>query len=66
MTFYDDDGSGIDPGLVPKPPLCSTCANDGDPEQEVLGTLRRLDQQDEAGFECGAFRPIQIEGPPSG
>lgn len=65
FTLWDDDGSRIDPNLVPKPALCSTCANDGDPEQEMLCTLTRLDQMDEEGFECGAFQPLRIEGAPA-
>ena len=66
MKLHDDDGSEIDTQLVPKPPLCAACANDGDPEQEMLCTLTRLDQQDEEGFQCGAFRPLQIDGLPEG
>ena len=62
FKLYDDDGTEINANVVPKPPLCSMCANDTDPGQEMFCTMNRLDQQDEPEFECDAFRPIQIDG----
>ncbi len=55
--FYDDDGTEIDPELVPKPTLCLLCENDDDPYQEILCTLTRLDQRDDTEFHCFAFKP---------
>ena len=55
MRFYDDDGTEINADLIAKPSLCTSCANDDDPTEEVLCTLNRLDQQGEEEFECGAY-----------
>jgi hypothetical protein len=55
--YYDDDGNKLDPNLIPKPSLCASCANDEDPEEEILCNLNRLDQHGEADFECGAYKP---------
>lgn len=56
MPFFDDDGTEINPELVPKPSLCVTCQHDDDPEQEVLCTLTRMDQQDDEQFICHAYK----------
>ncbi|MBN2290850.1 MAG: hypothetical protein JXM70_00405 [Pirellulales bacterium] len=53
--FFDDDGNELNPDLVAKPSLCVSCAKDGDPNEEILCTLNRLDQQDEDDFKCEAF-----------
>jgi len=53
--YYDDDGNKLDPNLVSKPGLCLSCINDDDPEQEILCTLTRLDQQDDYEFQCFAY-----------
>ena len=57
--YVDDEGNELDPSLIPKPSLCLTCAKDdsGDPEEEVLCNLNRLDQQDEPEFKCDAYQP---------
>jgi hypothetical protein len=52
--FFDDDGTELNPDLVPKPALCVSCAKDSDPKEEVLCNLNRLDQQGEAEFKCAA------------
>ena len=31
--FYDDDGTKIDPNLIPKPGLCISCIHDDDPSE---------------------------------
>ena len=59
MKFYDDDGTEINPNLIPKRPLCLTCAKVDDPSEEVLCTLTRMDQQGEAEFICHAFLSIE-------
>lgn len=57
--FYDDDGTKINPDLVPKPGLCLLCRKENDRSQLMLCTLNRMDQADEEGeFRCGAFEPI--------
>ncbi len=57
--YFDDDGNELNPDLIPKPALCISCAkdNNGDPEEEILCNLNRLDQQDEDEFRCFAYEP---------
>lgn len=52
--YVDDDGNELNPDLIPKPALCLSCAknDNGDPEEEVLCNLNRLDQQGEDEFRC--------------
>ncbi len=57
MPFYNDDGTEINPDLVPKPDLCVSCKNDDDPREEILCILTRADQQDEAEFKCFVYAP---------
>lgn len=57
MGFFDDDGTEINPNLVPKPSLCFSCKLDNDPKEETLCTLNRMDVDDEFGdFFCGAYQ----------
>ena len=54
--YYDDDGSEVNPDLIPKPTLCVSCKRDGmSGEEEVLCNLTRADQQGEEEFRCEAF-----------
>jgi len=55
--FFHDDGTEINPDLITKPSLCVSCRKDGDPNEEVLCTLTRADQQGEEDFQCFAFEP---------
>ncbi len=55
--FFNDDGTEINPGLVPKPGLCLCCKKDDDPNEEILCILNRADQQGEAEFKCFAYVP---------
>jgi hypothetical protein len=55
--FFDDDGTELNPDLVPRPALCVSCVKDDDPNEEMLCTLNRLDQQDEPEFKCFAYEP---------
>ena len=51
MKFYDDDGTEINPDLIPKPDMCITCAKDDVPgKKEMLCTLNHADQQGEPDF----------------
>ncbi len=45
--FFHDDGTAINPYLIRKPGLCITCRKDDDPQEEILCTLTRADQQGE-------------------
>lgn len=54
--YYDDDGSELNPDLVPKPSLCLTCKKDEmSGEEQILCNLNRLDQQGEYEFCCEAY-----------
>ncbi len=55
--FFNDDGTPINPELVPKPGLCILCLKDDDPNERILCILTRADEQDEPEFVCHAFEP---------
>ena len=59
--LFSDDGTPINPALVPKPSLCVTCKRDGlNEEEDILCTLNRADQQGEDEFICDAYEPKTI------
>ena len=52
-----NDGTEVNPDLIPKPNLCISCRKDGLlGKEEILCNLTRADQQGEKEFECGAYR----------
>ena len=53
--FYLDDGTKVDPNLIPKPSLCISCIKDDDPSEEVLCTLTKIDQRNDSAY-CGVLR----------
>lgn len=54
----NDDGTEINPDLIPKPGLCLTCMKDNaSGKEEVHCTLTRNDQKGEKVFECDAYEP---------
>lgn len=53
--FYNDDGTKIDPNLIKKPSLCTTCKKDDELKEEMFCILNRIDQQGEDEFICGAY-----------
>ena len=56
--YFDDDGTEINPDLVPKPDLCVSCKKDRQPgEEEILCNLTRADQQGEEEFQCCDYEP---------
>ena len=55
MKLFDDDGSEINPALIPTPSLCTTCINDDDETQYALCILNRFSQKDSQEFICGAY-----------
>lgn len=57
--FYLDDGTKVDPNLIPKPSLCISCIKDDDPSEEILCILTRIDQKDDSEFKCFAYQPKQ-------
>lgn len=54
--YFDDDGNELDPNLIKKPSLCTVCAKDGDPREEILCNLLRLGHEEGEEFICHAFR----------
>ena len=54
--FFNDDGTPVNPNIVPKPSLCVSCLHDDDPEQEILCMLNRIDQQNAKDFKCFAYK----------
>lgn len=59
--FYDDDGTEINPDLVPKPDLCISCRKDELRDEEHLCDLTRMDQQGTDAFLCEAYEPKDRE-----
>ena len=55
--YYSDDGENLNPNLISKPDLCTTCRkdDDNDEEEEILCNLNRLDQAGEKEFICCAY-----------
>lgn len=53
--FYDDDGTEVNPDLIPKPDLCLICKKKDDPNEEILCSLNRMDQREDDEFICFAF-----------
>jgi len=54
--YFNDDGTEINPDLIPKPSLCVSCKKDGPSgEEEILCNLTRADQQGEEEFICEAY-----------
>lgn len=53
--YFHDDGTPLNPDLIPKPQLCLSCLNDDDENQEILCHLTRLDQKNEKEFKCYAY-----------
>jgi len=60
--FFDDDGTPLNPDLVPMPSLCTVCRHRDDPRQEPMCHLNRLDQAGEEDFICGAFERAGDKG----
>ena len=58
---FDDDGTEVNPDLIPKPDLCSICKKQDDPKEEILCSLNRLDQRNDDDFKCFAFENINDE-----
>ena len=59
--YFDDDGTEINPNLIPKPDICITCKNDGESgEEEILCSLTRVDQQREEKYICDAYEAKDI------
>jgi hypothetical protein len=58
--FYNDDGTKIDPDLVPVPGLCVICKKhrSADWEENMLCILNRNDYRNEDSFKCGVFEKI--------
>jgi len=59
--YFHDDGTEVNPDLIPKPDLCISCRKDGLRDEEFLCDLTRMAQQEEDEFQCGAYEPNDEE-----
>lgn len=59
--FFDDDGTELNPDLMPKPDICSICKKQDDQKEDILCALNRLDQRNENEFKCFAFENMNKE-----
>ena len=59
--YYDDDGTEINPDIIPKPDLCVSCKKEGKPDEEILCVLTRIGQQEEKEFRCEAYESKEPE-----
>jgi hypothetical protein len=59
--FYDDDGTEVNPDLIPKPDLCISCKKDELGSEEVLCDLNRMAQLEKPEFICEAYEPKDQE-----
>jgi hypothetical protein len=57
ISGYYDNGEKLNPNLISKPDLCTTCRKDEDEDEdeEMLCNLNRLDQAGEKEFICYAY-----------
>jgi len=58
--FFDDDGYEVNSELIKKPFLCLTCVHDNDPNEELLCSVTRFDQQEEQEFKCFTYKKINF------
>lgn len=58
--YFHDDGTPLNPNLIPKPTLClNSKSNYNEDEFELICcNLNRLDQVDEIDFKCFAYRSL--------
>ena len=59
VSSSNDDGTRINPDLIPMPGLCLTCKSyDAKGQEMMLCILNRNDQKDDEGeFQCEAYEP---------
>jgi hypothetical protein len=50
-----DCGSGLNMELVAKPHVCTSCAKDEDPMEEIVCFLNRVGQQGLPDFRCAYY-----------
>lgn len=57
--YFNDDGTEFNPGLLPTPDLCVSCAKNStaDAEEDILCNLTRADGQNDEVFLCFAYQP---------
>jgi nitrate/TMAO reductase-like tetraheme cytochrome c subunit len=54
--YFNDDGTPLNPDLIPTPQLCLSCSKNEDVTEEILCNLNRLDQTNEKEFICFAYQ----------
>ena len=53
--FCHDDGTEVNPDLIPKPSLCISCKKDELGNEEVLCDLNRMAQLEVGEFQCESY-----------
>ncbi|MHC4950042.1 MAG: hypothetical protein ACYTEU_03515 [Planctomycetota bacterium] len=62
LKFFHDDGTEVNPDLIPKPSLCISCKKDElSGKENILCDLNRMDQHGEDEFICVAYEPKDEE-----
>ena len=56
--YFNDDGTEINPDLIPMPDLCLVCKKKDDPYEEIPCTLNRIGREPGDEFVCYAFENI--------
>lgn len=54
--YFSDDGTRLNPDLIPTPQLCLSCIHREDVNEEILCNLTRLDQAYEEEFICYGYQ----------
>lgn len=57
-AFFNDDGTVVNPNLIPKPDLCLICKKQYDQNEEIFCSLNIIDQKNDDIFKCFAFENI--------
>jgi hypothetical protein len=59
--YFDDDGTEVNPDLIPKPALCIMCKKNLEPgfEDDILCNLTRMDERNNKEFICYSFKDIK-------
>ena len=57
--YFDDDGTEVNPNLLPKPQLCIGCIKGSDSNENLLCNLNWLDQRNDKEFICYAYEGIK-------
>lgn len=59
--YFRDDGTPVNPNLMPSQSLCATCRKNDDSRYEIPCNITRLDQEEDI-FICFAYESISGQG----